>query len=62
MLEYIGDGTIWIQDGAFVPPRDLTDEEVEQFGGEGALLQSGLYRRPMVYVKSDEVKTDGSEF
>jgi hypothetical protein len=63
MLEYIGDGTIWIQDGIFVPPRDLTDEEVEHFGGETALLLSGLYRRPIeTESDEDEVKTDGSEF
>ncbi len=37
MLKYIGDG--WL-DG--VPARDLSDEEVKQFGKK-RLIESGLY-------------------
>lgn len=29
-----------------VPARDLTEAEVEQYGGERALLKSGIYEKP----------------
>lgn len=29
-----------------IPARDLTDDEVEKFGGEKFLLKSGLYTQP----------------
>jgi hypothetical protein len=41
MLRYIGHGA-WLPD---IPARDLTDEEVEQHGGEKALVASGLYEK-----------------
>lgn len=37
-LKYVGDGFL-----AGVPARDLTDEEAAQYGGEKALVASGLY-------------------
>jgi hypothetical protein len=37
MLKYVGNGSL-----ADIPARDLTDEEVEQFG-EAFLLATGLY-------------------
>lgn len=37
MLKYIGNGSL-----AGIPARDLTDDEVEQFGEE-FLLSTGLY-------------------
>lgn len=40
---------IYIGNGEFIPPfpaRDLTDEEVEQFGGEKKLIETGLYAKP----------------
>lgn len=37
-LKYIGQA--WIPD---IPARDLTREEVEMFGGEEFLLETGLY-------------------
>lgn len=37
MLKYVGNGSL-----ADIPARDLTDEEVEQFG-EAFLLSTGLY-------------------
>lgn len=43
MLKYTGGGY-----GGFapnVPARDLTDAEVEQYGGETMLLGSGVYER-----------------
>ncbi len=42
MLKYVGDGS-WLSG---IPARDLTDEEVEIYGGEAFLTRSGLYRRP----------------
>ena len=45
MLKYIGQGSL-----AEVPARDLTDEEVELYGGEKVLIGSGLYER----VKAQE--------
>lgn len=43
MLKYIGDGSALVIDQ--VPARDLTDEEVTQFGEE-KLINSGLYAKP----------------
>lgn len=37
-LKYVGDGFL-----PGVPARDLSAEEVEEFGGVKALLASGLY-------------------
>lgn len=44
MLIYTG-GTFggWLPN---IPARNLSDEEVEQYGGEAALLKTGLYERP----------------
>jgi len=41
MLKYIGKNEAL----AGVPARDLTDEEVEAYGGEKMLLASGLYEK-----------------
>ena len=40
-LKYVGDGFL-----PGVPARDLTDEEATQYGGEKALVASGLYVGP----------------
>ena len=40
MLKYKGNGAL-----VGVPARDLTDEEVEAYGGERVLLASGLYEK-----------------
>lgn len=40
---------IYIGNGAFVPgvpARDLTADEVKQYGGEKFLLVTGLYAKP----------------
>ena len=42
MLKYIkGSGFV-----VPIPARDLTDEEVERFGGEEFLLSTGMYELP----------------
>jgi hypothetical protein len=40
MLKYIGNGDFVTG----IPARDLTEDEVESFGGEQALLATGLYQ------------------
>ena len=40
MLKYKGNGAL-----VGVPARDLSDEEVEAYGGERMLLASGLYKK-----------------
>jgi len=40
MLKYIGDGFI-----PGIPARDLSAEEVKQYGGEKYLLSTGLYEK-----------------
>ena len=41
MMKYIGQGAFMVG----IPARDLTDEEVEKYGGEKALLETGLYEK-----------------
>jgi len=43
MLIYIGNG----EHKVGIPARDLTKEEVEQYGGEELLLATGLYAKPV---------------
>lgn len=58
MLKYVGDGAFL----PGVPARDLHAEEVEQYGGEEALVASGLYKPTKVGpsetkpVKPEETK------
>ncbi len=42
MLKYIGDGTF----APGIPARDLTDEEVKEYGGVALLTKTGLYQKP----------------
>ncbi len=42
-LKYTGGGYKGALPG--IPGRDLSSEEVEKFGGEKALLESGLYEK-----------------
>ena len=60
-LKFIEKGLTWMVDGEPVPQRTLTDEEVEKWGGEEALLASGLYRPlPKAAERAkDEVKENG---
>ena len=53
MLIYIGSAFL-----PGIPARDLTDEEVRQFGGERRLLATGLYEAPKKerVSKKEEVK------
>lgn len=55
MMIYIGDGS-FLPD---VPARDLSDEEVKQFG-EAALLASGLYAQPARKAKAERTE-EGDE-
>lgn len=41
MLRYVGKGKAIIG----IPARDLSDEEVEKYGGEEELIATGLYER-----------------
>lgn len=54
-LIYVGDGSVWRCPAGNVPPRDLTEEQAERYGGAKALAQSPLYRLP---EKDSEVKDD----
>lgn len=40
-LKYVGAGFV-----PGIPARDLTAEEVKEFGGEKFLLETGLYNKP----------------
>ncbi|MGA2504198.1 MAG: hypothetical protein ABSG01_08930 [Anaerolineales bacterium] len=42
MLNYIGNGDHKIG----IPARDLSAEELQQYGGEALLLATGLYAKP----------------
>ena len=37
-----------------IPARDLTAEEVKQYGGESNLLGSGLYEKPKGVSRKEE--------
>ncbi len=54
MLKYIGQGFL-----PGVPARDLSDDEVEQCGGEEALIASGLYEIPRVIEIQVEARLEG---
>ena len=54
-LKYVGNGFL-----PGVPAKDLTPEQVELYGGEKALLASGLYERIKDEKKPAE-KTPGKE-
>ena len=41
-LNYVGSGFL-----PGVPAKDLTPEQAEQYGGEKALIASGLYTKPV---------------
>jgi hypothetical protein len=43
MLVYTGGGYGGARPN--IPARDLTDEEIKRYGGEDALLKTGLYER-----------------
>lgn len=59
MLKYVGDGS-WLPG---VPARDLTDEEVKEFGEE-QLLATGLYGKvnqaPAPKTKAQESPKEGA--
>lgn len=51
MLKYIGNGAALVIEQ--VPARDLTDQEVTEYGGEAVLLASGLYAKPAQAPQKD---------
>lgn len=51
MLKYIGNGAALVIEQ--VPARDLTDQEVIEYGGETFLLSSGLYAKPAQVPQKD---------
>jgi len=56
MLIYNGKGFL-----VGIPARDLTDEEVKQFGGEKKLLKSGLYEKEAPQ-KAPKQKKEGEKW
>ncbi len=56
-LKYTGGGFKGALPG--IPGRDLTAEEVEKFGGEKALLESGLYEK--LGAKKSKAKSEEGE-
>ena len=56
MLIYIGNGD-WLAD---VPARDLTKEEVEQYGKK-RLLDSGLYKEPVAKEAQSKNKKEAGD-
>lgn len=57
MLKYTGGGFGGVLDN--IPARDLYDEEIERFGGEQALLESGIYAKPGEEREALETTRDG---
>jgi hypothetical protein len=56
MLKYVGKSFI-----PGIPARDLTDEEVKQYGGETKLVATGLYKKARKNnPKETEKQADGS--
>lgn len=47
MLTWIGN-TLGVEGLPGIPGRDLNDDEVQQYGGERALIATGYYKRPSV--------------
>ena len=57
MLKYIGNGSL-----PGIPARDLSDREVEVYGGEESLLATGLYDKPQEKAKrSRKARQGGAE-
>jgi hypothetical protein len=53
-LIYIGKGS-WLPG---VPARDLTADEVKNYGGKATLLASGLYKEPSVIKPTQAPRKD----
>ena len=51
-LKYIGQAFI-----QGIPARDLSDEEVEEYGGEAFLVGSGLYEKVEAMPPANKMKT-----
>lgn len=44
-----------------IPGRDLSNEEVDQYGGEDELLKSGLYKKMSGAAKSKSKRSEKPE-
>lgn len=57
-LRYVGNAFL-----PNVPARDLTEEEVKEYGGEKFLLESGLYVKASVkpHPSGNKIATGGEE-
>lgn len=53
-LTYIGHGAI-----PGIPARNLTAEEVKEYGGESFLISTGLYAKPVSKKTSKKEVKDG---
>jgi len=45
-----------------IPARDLTDEEVKEFGGEKKLLATGLYEKEAPKKKRETKQKEGEKW
>jgi len=56
MLRWNGKGIVY-----GIPARDLTDEEVKEYGGEAKLLRTGLYEKMETPRPSNKLQKPNSE-
>lgn len=56
MLIYNGKGFI-----PGIPARDLSDADVEKYGGEKLLLETGLFEKPLFPKQTKKDKKDDKE-
>jgi hypothetical protein len=55
-LKYNGEGFLY-----GIPARDLTDEEVQQYGGEKFLLSLGIYTKETGKPEPNPVKKEAKD-
>ena len=44
-----------------IPARDLTDDEVKEYGGESALIATGLYAKAAESLRSRKSESEDGE-
>ena len=44
-----------------IPARDLTDEDVDKYGGETVILATGLYQKVAKVVKQNKARRPAKE-
>ncbi len=57
MLIYIGNGDYKVG----IPARDLTSEEVQQYGGAEFLIATGLYVKPATSLRPSGKRTAAAD-